>query len=89
MKKFMILCTILAFTFASDASAKGGHGGGHSSHAATGTGSSHSKTHVSGYTKRNGTHVAAHNKSTKDHTKANNWSTKGNVNPETGKAGTK
>jgi hypothetical protein len=44
---------------------------------------------VSGYTKKNGTHVAAHERSTKDGTKQNNWSTKGNVNPDTGKAGTK
>jgi hypothetical protein len=76
----------------------GGHGGGHSggshsssrsSHAATGTGASHSKTLVSGYTKKNGTHVAAHDRSSANHTKRDNWSTKGNRNPETGKPGTR
>ncbi len=45
--------------------------------------------HVSGYTKKNGTVVQPHYRSAPDGTKANNWSTKGNVNPYTGKAGTK
>ena len=76
------------------ASAKGSgggrsHGGGHSSKAATGTGSSSSRTHVSGYTSNKGKYVASHDRSSKDHTKTNNWSTKGNVNPDTGKRGTK
>lgn len=53
------------------------------------TGAKSARTHVSSYTKKNGTVVTSHNRSTKDGTKANNWSTKGNVNPETGKPGTK
>jgi hypothetical protein len=77
------------------------HGGSHSggshsisrgsrpSKAATGTGSKSQREHVSSYTRKNGTHVASHDRSTGDSTKRNNWSTKGNVNPETGKAGTK
>lgn len=77
---------ILVLSLSSPAFAKGGH---HSSHAATGTGASHSRTHVSAYTKRNGTHVAAHNRSTANRTKTDNWSTKGNTNPDTGKPGTK
>ncbi|OPH61907.1 hypothetical protein BC351_01305 [Paenibacillus ferrarius] len=51
--------------------------------------SAFAKTSVKGYTKKNGTHVAPHNRTDKDSTKKNNWSTKGNVNPETGKKGTK
>ncbi|GAC1439744.1 MAG: hypothetical protein NVSMB58_36630 [Terriglobales bacterium] len=44
---------------------------------------------VHGYTKKNGTHVKGYDRTRKDRTDANNWSTKGNVNPETGKRGTK
>lgn len=59
--------------------ARGGHSSGHSS----------STVHVSGHTTKNGTYVPAHYRTAPDHTKLNNWSTKGNVNPYTGKAGTK
>ncbi len=45
--------------------------------------------HVKGYTRKDGTYVAPHYRSAPDGTKSNNWSTKGNVNPYTGKAGTK
>lgn len=46
-------------------------------------------TYVNGYTKKNGTYVAPHYRSRPDGNTSNNWSTKGNVNPYTGKAGTK
>ncbi|OEZ54856.1 MULTISPECIES: hypothetical protein [unclassified Duganella] len=101
MKKILVAACALCFAF--PAFARGGHGGGHAgvhsaghsagaphtSKAATGTGAKPQHTHVGGYTKKDGTQVAAHDRSTKDGTKDNNWSTKGNVNPETGKAGTK
>lgn len=45
--------------------------------------------HVHGYSRGNGTYVAPHMRSGPDSTKLNNWSTKGNVNPYTGKVGTK
>lgn len=48
-----------------------------------------SSVHVRGYTQKNGTYVAPHFRSAPDHSKLNNWSTKGNVNPYTGKEGTK
>lgn len=86
------LVMILAVSVAAQAKGSGGgrsHSGGHSSKAATGTGSSSSRTHVSSYTSRNGKYVASHDRSSKDHMKSNNWSTKGNVNPDTGKRGTK
>ena len=54
--------------------------GGHSSS------SSHA---VRGYTKKNGTYVAPHRQTNPDHTQRNNYSTRGNVNPYTGKAGTR
>ena len=50
---------------------------------------SYSATKVRGYTKKSGTHVASHHRSDKNSTKSDNWSTKGNVNPYTGKKGTK
>jgi hypothetical protein len=57
--------------------------GGKGSKSSTGT------THVKGYTKKNGTRVAAHDRTKANRTSSDNWSTKGNVNPETGKKGTK
>lgn len=46
-------------------------------------------TYVSGYYRRNGTYVAPHYRSDANNTKRDNWSTVGNVNPYTGRAGTK
>lgn len=48
--------------------------------------SSHS---VRGYTRKDGTYVAPHRATNPNSTLMDNWSTKGNVNPDTGKAGTK
>lgn len=42
-----------------------------------------------GYVKKTGIYVAPHFKSSPDSTRINNYSTKGNVNPFTGKRGTK
>ena len=63
--------------------AKGGHGGG--GHASSGVGY-HA---VRGYLTKNGTYVAPHYQTNPDGTKNDNWSTVGNVNPFTGKEGTK
>ena len=46
-------------------------------------------TPVRGYVKRDGTYVAPYVRSSSNGTKADNFSTKGNVNPYTGKKGTK
>lgn len=43
---------------------------------------------VSGYPSKNG-YVSSHLRSTPDSTKLNNWSYVGNINPYTGKKGTK
>lgn len=48
-----------------------------------------SAVHVKGYTRKDGTYVAPHERSAPNHTKNDNYSTIGNVNPYTGKAGTK
>lgn len=44
---------------------------------------------VEGYVKSDGTYVAPHYRSKPNSTKLDNYSTKGNVNPYTGKVGTK
>lgn len=44
---------------------------------------------VSGSFKKSGTYVAPHYKTSPNRTKFDNYSTKGNVNPYTGKKGTK
>ena len=45
--------------------------------------------HVKGYTRKDGTYVAPHYRSSPDHSLSNNYSTKGNINPYTGKEGTR
>jgi hypothetical protein len=54
--------------------------------AAQAKGGSHS---VSGHTTKSGTYVAPHQATNPNSTKADNYSSKGNVNPHTGKEGTK
>lgn len=44
---------------------------------------------VRGYTRKDGTYVAPHVRTSPNSTKSDNYSTKGNVNPYTGKEGTK
>lgn len=44
---------------------------------------------VNGYVKKNGTYVAPHMQTNSDNTQRNNYSAQGNINPYTGKAGTK
>lgn len=92
MKSTIALVIVLAVSM--PALARGGGGGGHSSggHSSyssshgSGSGGSHA---ISGYTKSNGTYVAPSHATNPNGTKADNWSTKGNVNPDTGKVGTK
>jgi hypothetical protein len=45
--------------------------------------------HVSGYTRKDGEHVGPYMRSAPNGTQKDNFSTKGNVNPYTGKKGTK
>ena len=54
-----------------------------------GTGSRSGSTSVHGYTRKDGTRVAPHHRSRPDGDSRNNYSTKGNVNPYTGKRGTR
>ena len=88
---FGVLLTLFTSAAARGAGSHASHSASHSSsHTAAGHANrSHSSVAVHGYTKRNGTYVAPHYRSAPDHSKANNWSSRGNVNPYTGKAGTK
>ncbi len=81
MKILLLLCLSLSLAFS--AFAADGY------KPATGTGSKSGSTSVGGYTTKNGTYVSPHQRSTPDSNPKNNWSTKGNVNPYTGKKGTK
>lgn len=45
--------------------------------------------HVRGHFTKNGTYVGSHYRSAPDGSRYNNWSTRGNVNPYTGRIGTK
>lgn len=82
MKNTLILIAALAICGA--AAAKGG-----SSHSSSSSHSSGSSHHVAGHTTKNGTYVQPHQATNRNNTKSDNWSQKGNVNPHTGKAGTK
>ena len=102
-KKLMVLILSLAlFSFGiGEALARGGGKGkgsyrtsgsrssGYKSGASKSTSRSAAPVRVRGYTKRNGTYVKPHYRTAPNATKLDNWSTKGNVNPYTGKPGTK
>ena len=79
MKKLLslFLCIILSvfLMFPVEAFSRGGSRGG--------------SVRVKGYTTKSGQYVAPHYRSSPNKSKNDNWSTKGNVNPYTGKAGTK
>ena len=51
-----------------------------------GRGGSHS---VRSHVRKDGTSVQSHRRTNPNRSKSDNWSTKGNVNPHTGKKGTK
>ena len=100
MKTSIIL--IAACAFCMGASARGPHagGGGHSGSGHSGIGHSgsgqlggghvNSSNHnVSGHTTKDGTYVAPSHATNPNFTKTDNYSQKGNVNPFTGKEGTK
>jgi len=103
MRFAFTMVLVLGVTSLSEARPRGGGGsshgstsqGSHASHASrspsgtAGTGSSSSSHAVRGYTTQRGTYVAPHRQTTPDHTQRNNYATKGNVNPSTGKTGTK
>jgi hypothetical protein len=91
-----LLAAILLAAVTGDAHAgKGGYRGGSRSspsrtfRSSPGTGSRSSSVHVRGYTRSNGTVVQPHRRSAADGRFSNNWTTRGNVNPYTGRAGSR
>lgn len=62
-------------------------GGGHSYHSSYK--SAPGSVKVRGYYTKRGTYVAPYHRTKANSTKLDNYSTKGNINPYTGKAGTK
>lgn len=55
----------------------------------SGTWSNPNSVYVAPHVNSDGTYVQGHRRSEANDTKLDNWSTKGNVNPYTGKSGTK
>jgi hypothetical protein len=88
MKFGIVISTFAAVSLilSAPAFARGQAGGSNYILIKGGSGGSHS---VRGYTRRDGTYVAPHQQTNPNSTKRDNWSTKGNVNPYTGKEGTK
>ena len=80
--KLLYALLISATLLVAPSFAKGGRSAGKSS-------ASSKTTHVKGYTKKDGTHVDPHVRTSPNGTETDNYSTKGNVNPVTGKEGTK
>ena len=92
MKKLLLLIILLSLASTTSYAQRGGGRGGGGSHSSSSSGSRSSSggtVHVRGYYRKDGTYVAPHERSAPDGDFDNNWSTKGNVNPYTGKEGTR
>lgn len=89
MTRVLILAAAMALTLSGNAFARGSSFGGHSSQKSSYSNGSRSDHAISGYTRSNGTYVRPSHATNPDFTRNNNYSTKGNVNPYTGKFGTK
>lgn len=89
MKRVLILAAVVALTLSGNSFARGSSYGGHSSYKSSNSYGSRSDHTISGYTRSNGTYVRPSHATNPDATRNNNYSTKGNVNPYTGKYGTK
>ncbi len=88
MKRVLALA-LAALVLSGNVYARGSGFGGHSSSHSSYSKSPRSDHAISGYTRRNGTYVHPSHATNPDATRNNNYSTKGNVNPYTGKEGTK
>ena len=92
MKNTIILIASCAFAVAAFAKGGGHSSGGHTTttHTTSTTTHTNSSSHdVRGHTTKNGTYVAPSHATNPNDTKTDNFSNKGNVNPYTGKEGTK
>lgn len=81
MRLIALAAAVSLAVVAAPIEAKGGKGG-----SPAGSSREHS---VRGYTKKDGTYVAPHHATNPNQSKRDNYSSKANVNPHTGKAGTK
>lgn len=89
MKRVLILAAVAVLALSGNAFARGSSSGGHTSYKSSSSYGSRSDHAISGYTRSNGTYVRPSHATNPDTTRNNNYSTKGNVNPYTGKYGTK
>jgi hypothetical protein len=89
MKSTYVLAVLLSVSCMAHAKGGSSSGGHHQQSTGSLSSGSTSEHHVSSYVKQNGTHVDSHQSTNANSTKLDNWTTKGNVNPYTGKEGTK
>lgn len=90
MRALIVLATVaLIYPFSAIARGGGHSGHGHHGEGHSRYGSSPGEHYVSGYLTKRGTYVQGHMQTNPNGTSLDNWSTKGNVNPYTGKWGTK
>jgi hypothetical protein len=89
MKKVMGVVMLLWLLTALPALGKGSHSHNSPKSTTACCSKSRSDVHVHGYTKKNGTVVKPYTRSHENATQRDDFSTKGNVNPYTGKVGTK
>lgn len=95
MRKIILLIplfvlSISAIALPRSSSTRSSYAAPRSTYQAPQTRSSYSSpVHTSGYLRRNGTYVQPHFQTAPNAIKADNWSSKPNVNPITGKPGTK
>jgi hypothetical protein len=83
MRKIIVLVAACAMSMGAIARGGSGHGG-------HGSGSVNSSSHaIRGHTTKKGTYVAPSRATNPNSTRRDNYSQKGNVNPVTGKPGTK
>lgn len=88
MKYKTVLLALIAIPFAASAFPRGYHAPRAVTYTSTRS-TYNAPVRTRGYLKRNGTYVAPHYSTAPNRTKSDNWTSKPNVNPYTGKAGTK
>jgi len=88
-KGLFLVALVAAVALSGNVYARGSSYGGHSTYKSSYSSMGRSDHAISGYTRSNGTYVQPSHATNPDVTRNNNYSTKGNVNPYTGKYGTK
>lgn len=88
-KGLFLVALVAAVALSGNVYARGSSYGGHSTYKSSYSSMGRSDHGISGYTRSNGTYVQPSHATNPDTTRNNNYSTKVNVNPYTGKYGTK